>query len=75
MACRFRLCFPFLGLLVAALFFLTQGAQAQQKPALSAPPKPAARLAPTREAPPPNTRRCRYVRLALGRDTTDFALA
>ena len=65
MACRFRLCFPLVGLLVAALFFLTQEAQAQQKPA----------GAPTREAPPPSTRRCRYVRLALGRDTTDFALA
>ncbi|WP_046245183.1 hypothetical protein [Hymenobacter terrenus] len=59
---RLRLCFPFAGLLVAALIFLSQNARAQVRPA-----KPA-------EAPPPNTRRCRYVRLEPGRDTTSFAL-
>ncbi|WP_310397312.1 hypothetical protein [Hymenobacter sp.] len=59
---RLRLCFPLAGLLVAALFFLLPAARAQQRP-----DKPG-------EAPPPSTRRCRWVRLAPGRDTTDFAL-
>ena len=59
---RFRLCFPFAGLLVAALSLLPHLAQAQQK------------APPAGEAPPPSTRRCRWVRLAAGRDTTTFAL-
>ncbi|MBO2012753.1 hypothetical protein [Hymenobacter negativus] len=59
---RLRLCFPLVGLLAAALFFLNQEARAQANSAKSG------------EAPPPSTRRCRYVRLALGRDTTDFVL-
>ncbi|OGX82322.1 hypothetical protein [Hymenobacter glacialis] len=60
---RLRLCFPLAGLLVAALFFLTGQAAAQVQPATKG------------EAPPPSTLRCRYVALALGRDTTTFALA
>ncbi|MDB5234850.1 MAG: hypothetical protein JWR44_1843, partial [Hymenobacter sp.] len=60
---RLRLCFPLAGLLVAALLFLIPTAHAQLRPA-----KPG-------EAPPPSTRRCRYVRLATGRDTTTFVLA
>ncbi|GAB3872494.1 hypothetical protein GCM10028824_22950 [Hymenobacter segetis] len=59
---RLRLCFPLVGLLVAALFFMNREAWAQARPAK------------TGEAPPPSTRRCRWVRLAPGRDTTSFAL-
>ena len=59
---RFRLCFPLAGLLVAVLLLLTQAVLAQIRPG-----KPG-------EAPPPSTRRCRYVRLAPGRDTTSFVL-
>ncbi|MDB5270527.1 MAG: hypothetical protein JWP58_3567 [Hymenobacter sp.] len=59
---RLRLCFPLVGLLVAALFFLNREAWAQSRPAK------------TGEALPPSTRRCRWVRLAAGRDTTSFAL-
>ena len=60
---RLRLCFPLVGLLVAALFLVKAEVRAQARPAK------------TGEAPPPSTRRCRWVRLALGRDTTSFALA
>ncbi|GAA3977464.1 hypothetical protein [Hymenobacter antarcticus] len=60
---RLRLCFPFVGLLVAALLLINLQARAQARPAK------------TSEAPPPTTRRCRWVRLAPGRDTTGFALA
>ncbi|MBJ6110160.1 hypothetical protein JAO73_14140 [Hymenobacter sp. BT523] len=59
---RLRLCFPFMGLLAAALLLLIQVAQGQERTPKSA------------DAPPPSTRRCRYVRLAPGRDTTFFAL-
>ncbi|HEX8328233.1 MAG TPA: hypothetical protein VF629_11880 [Hymenobacter sp.] len=59
---RLRLCFPFAGLLVAALMVVSGWAAAQVRPA------------PRGEAPPPSTRRCRYVRLEAGRDTTYFAL-
>jgi hypothetical protein len=59
---RLRLCFPLVGLLVAALFLIGSEAWAQARPT------------PRGEAPPPSTRRCRYVRLAPGRDTTSFAL-
>ena len=59
---RLRLCFPFVGLLVAALFGSRSEAQAQ------------ARTTKTGEVAPPSTRRCRWVRLAAGRDTTTFAL-
>ena len=59
---RLRLCFPLVGLLVAALFLIGSEARGQARPA------------PKGEAPPPSTRRCRYVRLAPGRDTTSFAL-
>ena len=59
---RLRLCFPLVGLLVAALSLLNQVTQAQQRSAKAG------------EIPPPSTRRCRWVRLAAGRDTTDFAL-
>ncbi|GAB3850380.1 hypothetical protein GCM10028822_15680 [Hymenobacter terrigena] len=59
---RLRLCFPLVGLLVAALFWGKQEAWAQARPAKNG------------EALPPSTRRCRWVRLAEGRDTTSFAL-
>jgi hypothetical protein len=59
---RLRLCFPLVGLLVAALTMIGEAAWAQQKPAA------------VRETPPPSTRRCRYLRLAPGRDTTRFTL-
>jgi len=59
---RLRLCFPLAGLLFAALSLLTQAALAQQK------------TAKTGEAPPPSTRRCHWVRLAPGNDTTSFIL-
>ncbi|MDO7876927.1 hypothetical protein Q5H93_19430 [Hymenobacter sp. ASUV-10] len=59
---RYRLCFPFVGLLIAALTMLAEPARAQQKPAALA------------ETAPPSTRRCRYLRLTPGRDTTSFAL-
>lgn len=59
---RLRLCFPLVGLLVAALFFVDWEAQAQIRPISKG------------EAPPPSTRRCRWVRLTPGRDTTTFAL-
>ncbi len=57
---RFCLCFPRVGLLVAALALLKTEAQAQTKP--------------VRQPPPPSTRRCRYLRLAPRRDTTFFTL-
>ena len=57
---RLRLCLALAGLLVAALFLGTPAAQAQVLAG---------------EAPPPSTRRCRWVRLAPGRDTTFFKLA
>ena len=60
---RLRLCFPLAGLLVAALFFFTGRAEAQVQ------------LPAKREAPPPSTRRCRYVPLTPGRDTTTFAIS
>ncbi|ALW85498.1 hypothetical protein AUC43_10585 [Hymenobacter sedentarius] len=56
------MCFPFAGLLVAVLLLLSNGAEAQVRPVTSG------------EAPPPSTRRCRYVALAPGRDTTSFSL-
>ena len=59
---RFRLCLPLVGLLVAALFLMKTEVWAQARPVR------------TGEAPPPSTRRCRWVRLALGRDTTSFVL-
>ncbi|MBF9238186.1 hypothetical protein I2I05_12345 [Hymenobacter sp. BT683] len=60
---RLRLCFPFVGLLVAALWLMAGEVAAQIKPAAPG------------EAPPPSTRRCRYVQLTPGRDTTNFTLA
>ncbi|MDQ2770833.1 MAG: hypothetical protein M3Y54_10065 [Bacteroidota bacterium] len=62
---RFRLCFPLVGLLAAALMLLHFQARAQGRPGRTT----------TTEAPPPSTRRCRWVRLAAGRDTTSFALS
>ncbi len=59
---RLRLCFPLVGLLVAAFLFSKTEVRAQTRPAK------------TGEAPPPSTRRCRWVRLAPERDTTSFAL-
>jgi hypothetical protein len=60
---RLRLCFPLVGLLVAALFLGRAEVRAQTRPA-----------ATTADAPPPSTRRCRWVRLTPGRDTTSFTL-
>jgi hypothetical protein len=60
---RLRLCFPVAGLLIAALLFLSQQSLAQQRPGVAG-----------REAPPPSTQRCRYLRLTPGRDTTSFSL-
>ena len=62
MICRFRLCFHLVGLLFTALLLVNLQLQAQVRPAK------------TGEAPPPSTRRCRWVRLAPGRDTTSFTL-
>ena len=70
---RIRLCFPLAGLLVAALLFLSQAAGAQVKPAKSGEALSGTTLLGT--TPPPSTRRCRWVRLAPGRDTTTFAIA
>ena len=61
---RLRLCFPLVGLLLAVLLFLSQRALAQQRPGVAG-----------REAPPPSTRRCRYLRLPPGRDTTSFSFS
>ncbi|WP_201983030.1 hypothetical protein [Hymenobacter rubidus] len=58
-----RLCFPLVGLLVVALLGGRGEAWAQ------------ARMTKAGEAPPPSTRRCRWVRLAPGRDTTRFTLS
>ena len=64
---RLRLCFPVLGLLVAVFFLVdVPGARAQQRPVAAAAGAPAA---------PPSTLRCRFLRLAPGRDTTSFSLA
>jgi len=63
MMLRLRLCFSLMGLLVAGVLALkAETAQAQQKPAL-------------RETGPPSTRRCRYLRLTPGGDTTQFTLS
>ncbi|HEX8506840.1 MAG TPA: hypothetical protein VF630_15860, partial [Hymenobacter sp.] len=64
---RLRLCLPFAGLLVAALIFFA---------GLVVPGRAVAQVRPAArgEQPPPSTRRCRYVQLAPGRDTTSFAL-
>ena len=59
---RFRLCFPLVGLLFMALLLANFQLRAQ------------VRSVKTGEAPPPSTRRCRWVRLAPGRDTTSFLL-
>ena len=86
MAHPYRLRFPWLGMFLAVWVVLSGlGARAQQTPptdtARVTPPKPAVRAQqkPARapnaaEASLPNNRRCRYLRLAPGRDTTDFAL-
>ncbi|RZK91962.1 MAG: hypothetical protein EOO62_33790, partial [Hymenobacter sp.] len=75
---RYRLCFPLVGLLMAVLWLGIPRAWAQQTapmPATTAPVSPAAPpRAPTTAQPPPTTQRCRYLRLALGRDTTLFSL-
>jgi hypothetical protein len=75
---RYRLCFPLVGLLMAVLWLRIPRAWAQQAPpapAATAPASPVAPpRAPTTAQPPPTTQRCRYLRLALGRDTTLFSL-
>jgi hypothetical protein len=58
---RYRLCFLVAGLLVALACLLGPKASAQQRPGVG--------LAP------PTSQRCRWLRLAPGRDTTAFALA
>ncbi|QKG57490.1 hypothetical protein GKZ68_13155 [Hymenobacter sp. BRD128] len=73
---RYRLCFAFAGLLLAALVgFRPLQARAQQPglPAKAATASPPTRV--TAEPAPPSSQRCRYLRLALGRDTTRFALS
>jgi hypothetical protein len=75
---RYRLCFAFVGLLLAALVGFLPKAKAQQlgAPATSVPaPAPTAPLKSAAEPGPPTSRRCRYQRLALGRDTTSFKLS
>ena len=57
---RVRQCFPRVGLLIVALLMGAETARGQQKPA--------------GEAPPPSTRRCRYLRLPPPADTAGFAL-
>ncbi|RZK32758.1 MAG: hypothetical protein EOO63_00345, partial [Hymenobacter sp.] len=64
---RYRLCFALVALLVAALGLAGRPAYAQQAP------RPATATSPSAE--PPNNRRCRYLRLAAGRDTTSFAIS
>jgi hypothetical protein len=69
---RYRLCSALVALLMAVLFGGSRPAWAQQ-PATR--PGPAGLPAPkTAEPGPPSTRRCRYLHLAAGRDTTSFAL-
>jgi hypothetical protein len=70
---RYRLCFALVALLVA-LWGNANRAWAQQpnSPPGAAPASLPAR--PATEPGPPSTRRCRYLRLAPGRDTTTFAL-
>ncbi|RZJ89193.1 MAG: hypothetical protein EOO60_10295, partial [Hymenobacter sp.] len=58
---RYRLCFPLVGLLVAVAWLLGPKAWAQQRPGT--------------EKGPPTSQRCRWLRLASGRDTTFFTLA
>ena len=75
---RYRLCFAFVGLLLAAVLGLVTTGRAQQLgvPA-AAPGVPLMVARPGLPAPapgPPTTRRCRYLRLAAGHDTTTFAL-
>jgi hypothetical protein len=65
---RYRLCFAFVALLVVALCLVSRPARAQQVPRAAA-----TVVAPATE--PPNTRRCRYLRLTAGRDTTSFAIS
>ena len=72
---RYRLRFALLALLVAVLWGAGNRAWAQQPgtPAGAAPASPPAKA--IAEPGPFNSRRCRYLRLAPGRDTTSFALS
>jgi hypothetical protein len=68
---RYRLCYALLGLLMAVLLGFPSVACAQQ--ASSTATGAVARVGA--EPGPPTTRRCRYLRLAAGSDTTNFAIA
>jgi hypothetical protein len=68
---RYRLCYALLGLLMAVLLGFPSVAWAQQ--ASSTATGAVARVGA--EPGPPTTRRCRYLRLAAGSDTTNFAIA
>ncbi|WP_223651556.1 hypothetical protein [Hymenobacter psoromatis] len=71
-------CYRFCVALVALLAVAWGSGPAARAQTVPTPP-PAAKVAPALppapEPMPPNTRRCRYVRLALGHDTTSFALS
>ena len=67
----YRFCLA-LGAMLAVAWALARPARAQQT--VPTPPA-AAKAAPVADPTPPSTRRCRYLRLALGRDTTRFALS
>ena len=69
----YRFCVALVALL-AVVWGLGRPAQAQQAPTVP----PTGRLSPrpnAAEPGPPNNQRCRYQRLALGRDTTTFELS
>ena len=69
----YRFCVALVALLAVA-WGVGRPAWAQQ-PAPTPPPAARPALPPAAEPGPPSTRRCRYVRLALGRDTTRFTLS
>ncbi len=63
-----------LGLLVSARAWAQQSGTPNQ-PAPTPPPAAQAARVSAPEPGPPSTRRCRYLRLALGHDTTSFVLS
>jgi hypothetical protein len=74
---RYRLCFAFVALLVVAWGSAGRAwAQQPGAPVGAAPASPVAGPGrPAAEPGPPSSRRCRYLRLAPGRDTTSFMLS
>lgn len=85
MSYRYRLCFPLVGLLVAVALLLNsavawaqQAGQGLALPPATTPTAPVlapAKAAPAADPTPASNRRCRYLRLAPGRDTTSFSLS